>query len=119
MADIINVMAAKVDNRMVLWERHPMHPAGEVFIYGNGQSVSVARTPQIDTLIESRKLVVLQGGPREPIEGYDQMTATVIVSAIAGMSDDTKAAVLEYETANKARKTVIEALTDGGNNNNS
>lgn len=48
--------------------------------------------------------------PAVPFEGYDNLTAADIVALLAGLNDDERAAVLLYETANKARKTVLEAL---------
>lgn len=51
---IINVTPnpAKATNRVILWERHPDHPGGEVYIAGNTAGpVAVAATPEIKSLI--------------------------------------------------------------------
>lgn len=117
MSELIRVMAAKHMDQVVLWERHPKHPGGEVFIKGDGTSSMVYPTPQIAGLIESGNLLKVQQDappPSEPVEGYDSMTATEIVALLDSLTDDEAVAVLEYETANKARKTILDAL-NGGN----
>lgn len=44
------------DNRVALWERHPAHPGGEVFIAGEGEH-DVAATPAVQTRLKSGVLV--------------------------------------------------------------
>lgn len=48
--------------------------------------------------------------PPVPIDGYDSLTAADVIGLLGGLSDDEKAAILAYEAANKARKTVLEAF---------
>lgn len=60
MAEIITVMGAKVDDRVVLWEVHPDHPNGEIFISGDGTSSEVALTAQVQQRLNDRTLVQVQ-----------------------------------------------------------
>lgn len=67
MADTIFVMAAKADDKTVLWETDPMHvtddnPTGEIFIAGNGTSVEVGRTPEIERRLKDGTLVEVRHG---------------------------------------------------------
>lgn len=117
MAEIITVMAAKVDDRVVLWEVHPDHPTGEIFIAGNGTAVQVALTPQVQRHLNDRALVQVQTAPTEetpvdvpPFADYDALNATDMVARLASLTDEEKAAVRTYEAAHKNRKTVLEAL---------
>lgn len=57
MADTIRVMAAKQDDRVVLWEVHPDHPNGEVFIAGNGRATEVALTGAVERRLKTGELV--------------------------------------------------------------
>lgn len=57
MADVIEVKAVTEDRKVVLWEKHPSHPNGEVWISGNGRAVKVARTAEVDKRIRSGVLV--------------------------------------------------------------
>jgi hypothetical protein len=133
MSELITVMAAKANDRVVLWEVNPDHPTGEVFIAGDGRSVQVAVTPAIQRKLDAGELVrvtvatddsgegaegapvddnslkvTLNDGP--PFDGYDALSATVVVERLAGLTDAEKEAVRTYEAAHKARKTVLEAL---------
>ena len=54
----IKVKAGDPNNkRVVLWERHPDHPNGEVFIAGGKDTHTVARTPQVAALLANGRLV--------------------------------------------------------------
>lgn len=44
------------DNMVALWERHPDHPGGEVFITGM-KAVKVALTPAVQTRLKDGRLV--------------------------------------------------------------
>lgn len=66
MAEIITVMAAKQDDRVVLWERHPDHPGGEVFVAGNGRAVRAARTAAVQQRLAVRTLLVVQPATDAP-----------------------------------------------------
>ena len=116
MTDYIKVMAAIEDGRALLWEKHPDHPNGEIFIAGNGATVEVARTIQVNAYIEQQKLVVVKEEPEpipppvQPIDGYDDMTAADIVELLPTLTDEEKSAIAEYEATNKNRSTILKEL---------
>ena len=45
------------DDRAILWERHPDHPGGEVFIVANGKTHEVAQTARIQSRLNDGRLV--------------------------------------------------------------
>ena len=114
MIEIIKVTAAKNDDQVVLWEVHEDHPSGEVWIVGDGQAYEVALTPRVQARLNSRALLRIEAerapDDAEPIEGYDDMTATEIVALVDTLTDDEKVAIAEYEAAHKNRITVLKAL---------
>lgn len=57
MSELITVRAVEEDHRIKIWEKHPSHPNGEVWISGNGRAVKVARTAEVDKRIRSGVLV--------------------------------------------------------------
>ncbi len=130
MAELIRVMPAKQDDRVALWEVHPGHPGGEIFITGNGKSYQVALTPMVRSRLNDGKLIRMQSDDAvdevapvatdtdedsitnltEPFEGYDAMTAAQIVEMLETMADEEKSTVAIYESANKNRSTIMKAL---------
>lgn len=135
MTELITVMAAKANDRVVIWEVNPDHPNGEVFIAGDGRSVQAALTPAIQRKLDAGELikvtvagdetkpptgdnepiiddtlpkVTINDGP--PFDGYDALSATAVVERLAGLTDAEKETVRVYEIAHKNRKTVLEAL---------
>jgi len=60
MTKTIKVMPAKTDGRVLLWEVHPAHPAGEVFIKGDETTYLVAQTTAVTGLLERGQLVKIQ-----------------------------------------------------------
>lgn len=121
MAELITVMAAKADDRAVLWEPNPDHPGGEAFIAGDGRAVTVALTPRVQEKLTAGTLIRVQVAPPSggeppppvdapPFDGYDALSADKVVERLAGMTDDEKTTVRTYEAAHKNRKTVLEAL---------
>lgn len=116
MTDTIKVISAKTDgNTVLLWERHPNHPGGEVYIIQNGKSHQVHPTVQVNRLLSTGLLVKVQQEPEdepetEPVEGYDEMTAAAIIEMAAELDDHEKAVFAGYESRHKNRKTVLEAL---------
>lgn len=125
MTDLIKVMAAKVDDRVALWEVHPDHPTGEVWIVGDGTQHEVALTPRVVSLLKSGVLIRVQvfsepdplvtteneSTPAHTLPtGYESMTAAEVVAAVDSWTDDEIAAAREYEQDNKARTTVLKAL---------
>lgn len=56
--DRIRVKSVLTDGRVALWDRHPEHPGGEVFI-ADGEVHEVARTPAVEQRIRDGSLVVV------------------------------------------------------------
>lgn len=68
MADTIHVMAAQADGKVKLWEVHPDHPNGEIFISGDGTSVEVAETAEVKQRLKDGTLVkVTRGKAHKPV----------------------------------------------------
>jgi|CXWK01.1.fsa_nt_gi hypothetical protein len=56
--DIVTVRVARPEaSQVVLWERHPGHPTGEVFLAGAG-SFEVGLTPAVKARLQDGRLVV-------------------------------------------------------------
>lgn len=119
MSELIAVMAAKVDGRVVLWEVDAAHPGGEAFLSGDGRATQVALTPRVQARLETGELIRVQTGEPKPadpppvvlpIADYDTLSAPAIVELLAGLTDEERATVRDYEAVNKKRKTVLEAL---------
>ena len=129
MSELVKVMPARNDDQVVLWEVHPDHPDGEIWIVGDGTSYLVALTHRVRQRINEGQLIRLQSvdvadevlattdatedsteSVTEPFMGYDSMTAAQIVATIATLDDDQRSAVLAYESAHENRKTVLKAL---------
>ena len=51
------------NDRVALWERHPDHPGGEVFIAGEGEH-QVGKTPQVKTLLARGVLIEVKSLPK-------------------------------------------------------
>lgn len=57
--DVLRVRVAEPeDNRVTLWERHPEHPGGEVWLEGAGE-FTVAATPAVTARLRSGQLVAV------------------------------------------------------------
>lgn len=56
MANTIKVKATRNDNKVVIWESHPDHPTGEIFIIGDGRTHNVAETIEVKKRITDRSL---------------------------------------------------------------
>jgi len=114
MSNIITVMAASVNGKVALWDVHPDHPGGEIFVSGDGRSVQVALTPAVQGKLNTGdliKVVTEETKPDpEPVEGYGTLSAAAVVELLATLTDEEKAAVLAYETEHKNRSTVLKAL---------
>jgi len=67
MAKTIKVQAVKQDKKVVLYERHPDHPNGEVFIHGNDTVHKVAETTLVKQRIHEGLLVEVtaSGKPKD------------------------------------------------------
>ncbi len=67
MTDLITVKAVDEDRRVKLWERHPSHPNGEIFISGNGRTVKVAHTTEVAKRIRTGVLVQVPDVQARPV----------------------------------------------------
>lgn len=63
MAELIYVTPRKRDNRVIVWEVHPAHPAGECYIVGDGRTYTVAPTPRIRRLLDDGTLLRVEDLP--------------------------------------------------------
>lgn len=60
MIDIIKVKATNTDGRVVIWEKDPSHPIGEIFVSGDGSVTEVANTAAVRAAIKAGALVQVQ-----------------------------------------------------------
>lgn len=56
MPAFITVKSAREDDQVALWERHPDHPGGEVFVTGE-REVKVAKTSGVMRQLSRHQLV--------------------------------------------------------------
>lgn len=56
---IVVQVAEPERNQVELWERHPAHPAGEVYLAGPGV-FEVARTPAVEARLRNGRLVLVK-----------------------------------------------------------
>jgi hypothetical protein len=64
---MITVKSNLPGNRVALWERHPDHPGGEVFVAGPGE-FEVAETAAVKKRLNDGWLVEVKLPPKEPAE---------------------------------------------------
>lgn len=96
MAELITVMAAKADDKVVIWETNPDHPNGEIFISGDGTSSQVALTPAVQHRLDNRTLVKVQGERNDPTDAEKQNAERVEADRLEA---ERKATDAEAETA--------------------
>jgi hypothetical protein len=63
------------DSTVALWERHPAHPDGEVFLAGPGE-FEVAMTPAVEARLRNGRLVLVE--PAIAPAGPDSEEAAVV-----------------------------------------
>ncbi len=56
---MIKVKSNLKGNQLALWERHPDHPNGEIFISA-GVTVTVAETPAVKAALKEGRLIEVQ-----------------------------------------------------------
>ena len=68
--DVLRVRVADPTRSTVaLWERHPAHPGGEVWLIGAGE-FDVAATPAVEARLRSGSLVLVEAtAPAPPVVG--------------------------------------------------
>lgn len=67
MANTIKVRSNRDDSRVALWEQHPDHPNGEVFVAGEN-IVEVAETPRVKRLLAEERLVKVSAADAKAAE---------------------------------------------------
>jgi hypothetical protein len=67
-SELVYVTTARSDNACVLFERHPAHPEGELFIGGQGLVRQAALTVQVVDKINQKELRVLTAEEAERAE---------------------------------------------------
>lgn len=57
MANLMTVAATRDDGRVALWEKHPDHPDGEVYVADGTGGCEVARTPAVLRALAEGRLI--------------------------------------------------------------
>lgn len=133
----IQVRGAGKDRKIVLWEKDPAHPNGEVVVSNDGKAHEVGETAQVKRLIGDGRLVAAttqaapisrtqtpptqtQGGntqgndkPAAPWEGFDDASAEEVIERLRGMEPDAREQALAYERGNKNRTTITRVNWNG------
>lgn len=123
--------AADIDgqkgNPVILWEKHPDHPDGEVFIADDGNTYSVGETAAVKELLHEGRLVKAGGEGKaeqpsqaasaangQPFAGYDALSADDVIARLGSLDDAGRARGLTYERGKGARgrKSIIDALVN-------
>lgn len=128
MTETIKVVSTVTDGRVVLWEQHPDHPSGEIFISATGKTYDVALTVAVQQKLNRGELQQISDDTANDVdtstdagEGFDVSSATVagVLGAVAN-GDISAEDALTQELAGKNRTTLIsqlEDMIDGGNAN--
>lgn len=75
MSDLIFVRSTGKDaGRVTLWEIHPNHPDGELFVFGDGV-FSAAKTPAVMSRVGSGHLEIVEQ-PKQPADRDKPASAT-------------------------------------------
>ena len=104
--ELINVKAPNEHCNVVLWQRHPDHPAGEVYVT-EGMVVTVASTEEVQQRLRTGRIIQTDEVATEPMPGYDEMTVTEVTEAMARMGDIERIIVRQYEAAHENRSEVL------------
>lgn len=100
--DIVTVRVARPEaSQVVLWERHPGHPTGEVFLAGEG-SFEVALTPAVKARLQDGRLIKDDGAKAEG-KSVAAVAVEPVVTAPPAEEPDAEAAEEAPEPA-KPRK---------------
>lgn len=100
--EIVTVRVARPEaSQVVLWERHPGHPAGEVFLAGEG-SFEVALTPAVKARLQDGRLVVAKSANDDGAEAEGETVAAV--GAVTAPAEDAPEADASEPEPAKPRK---------------
>lgn len=97
-------LAKPQTNQVALWERHPDHPGGEVFLAGDGE-FEVAATPAVETRLRKGSLVLVEPAVASAPDSPEPVTAVV---------DETEPAVMVEQPAPVGPKKAAPARKRGG-----
>lgn len=106
MSDSINVKPPTDHCNVCLWQRHPDHPAGEVYVT-EGMIVTVALTEEVQQRLATGRIVQTEEPSTAPLPGYDDMTVPEVAEAMASMGDIERIIVRQYEAAHKNRVEIL------------
>lgn len=101
--DLIAVKS-NVTNRIALWQKHPAHPGGEVFVAGDIVAL-VANTDEVQTRLRNELLTATDAPVTLPFEGYDDLGVDAIAERVMGETE--LIVVKQYEALNKNRKGIM------------
>ena len=103
--DLITVKS-NVKNHVALWQKHPAHPSGEVFVAG-AIVATVANTDEVQIRLRNEFIVTTDELPTPPFEGYDDLGVDAIAELITNMGDTELIVMKQYEALNKNRKGIM------------
>ena len=104
----MKVISALTGKKVALWERHPSHPGGEVFVVGD-RVVEVALTTGVQTALRDGRIVEVEEAP-----GADALHSGATVDdvlAAVERGEVTAAEALVWEQSrSRPRVTLVDAL---------
>lgn len=98
--------------RVNLPKKHGWRPEGERRATWFGPGEADIPRGMAEGLVRAgvlKESVLGEGRSLPPFDGYDDLNANDVIDRLQGSTEEERRAVHEYETANKARKTVLEA----------
>lgn len=102
----MKVISALTDNRVGLWERHPDHPGGEVFVVGDSV-VAVALTARVREAIGQGRIVEVE--EESPVLHAGATVSEVLEAVESGAVTAEEA--LAWETGRSSpRVTLLRSL---------
>lgn len=126
----ITVKGTGDDNKVVIWEKSPEHPNGEILVSNDGKAVEVGKTKGITDRLRDGRLVETEAeAPKNdakkpsakkpsspaptpapvPWDGYADDTIDGILAELKDADADTLAKVVAYENANGKRTEILAA----------
>lgn len=108
MPEYVTVKSGRRDNTVALWEVHPEHPDGEIFIAGDAE-VQSARTRRVDAALKAGILVEVSA----PVTGEGDDVVEITASLLETFEDERIIGALiaaGYDTVEKVRAASDEEL---------
>lgn len=97
------VKAANTDGRVALFERDPLHPDGEVMVYGDGRAHLVGRTAQVVALIRGEQLLELSASEADEANAaYEEEQAARRRMAMGNLQTQAQINKLEAQASGQA-----------------